>query len=284
MTTTSNGIDLLEHEAVQLLDFLQGLPSEAWQTASACEAWTIADVVGHLTSVDLSNRLVRGLGGDHSPPEGSPAPEQHDEDAFAQSIYQRGIDASHRLVDGLFDDFTQRINETVVLFRQMQAYQWDNLVYWPPGPISLRTLLTQRIAELTMHGWDIRSRLEYDYHLSDGSVTALLDTVDRAARRAFRPDPSLEERPLSYRFQIDRPQERVIDLVLSDAVAQIIEGAADNPPEEQPRVTFECDGETCVLILYGRLTPANAIAARRLTVACGDAYLAGTFGDRFVGG
>ena len=75
-----------------------------------------------------------------------------------------------------------------------------------------------------MHGWDIRSLLESDYHLSDGSVTALLDTVDRAARRAFRPDPSLEERPLRYRFQIDRPQERVIDLVLSDAVAQIIEG------------------------------------------------------------
>ena len=224
MTTTSNGIDLLEREALQLLDFLQRLPKEDWQTASACEAWTIADMVGHLTSVDLSNRLVRGLGGDHSPPEGSPAPEQHEEDAFAQSIYQRGIDASHRLGDGLPDDFTQRINETVVLFRQVQAYQWDNLVYWPPGPISLRTLLTQRIAELTMHGWDIRSRLESDYHLSDGSVTALLDTVDRAARRAFRPDPSLEERPLRYRFQIDRPQERVIDLVLSDAVAQIIEG------------------------------------------------------------
>ena len=281
MTTTSNGIDLLEREALQLLDFLQRLPKEDWQTASACEAWTIADMVGHLTSVDLSNRLVRGLGGDHSPPEGSPAPEQHDEDAFAQSIYQRGIDASHRLGDGLLDDFTQGINETVVLFRQVQAYQWDNLVYWPPGPISLRTLLTQRIAELTMHGWDIRSRLEYDYHLSDGSVTALLDTVARAARRAVRPDRSLEERPLRYRFQIDRPEEGMIDLVLSDAVAQIIEGAADNPPGEQPRVTFECDGET--LILYGRLTPANAIAAGRLTVASGDAYLAATFGDRFVG-
>ena len=49
-------------------------------------------------------------------------------------------------------------------------------------------------------------------------------------------------------------------------------------------MTFECDGETCVLILYGRLIHANAIAARRLTVASGDAYLAATFGDRFVGG
>jgi hypothetical protein len=59
----------------------------------------------------------------------------------------------------------------------------------------------------------------------------------------------LEGRPLHYRLQIDRPQERMNDLVLSNAVAQIIEGAADNPPREQPHVTFECDGETCVLIL-----------------------------------
>ena len=150
-TTTSNGIDLLEHEALQLLDFLQELPKEAWQTASACEAWTIADVVGHLTSVDLSNRLVRGLGGDHSPPEGSPAPEQHEEDAFAQSIYQRGIDASHRLGDGLPDDFTQRINETVVLFRQVQAYAsgttWaSELRRAGPAPLATRYTLDRPLA------------------------------------------------------------------------------------------------------------------------------------------
>ena len=76
----------------------------------------------------------------------------------------------------------------------------------------------------------------------------------------------------------------MIDLFLSDAVAQIIEGTADNPPGEQPRATFECDSETGVLILYGRLIPAHAIAARHLTVASGDEYLAANFGDRFVGG
>ena len=283
MTAVSDGVDLLEYEAGELLGFLQGLPGSAWQRASACEGWTIADVVGHLASVDLSNRLVRGLGGDHSPPEGSPAPEQHDEDAFALSIYRRAIDASRRLGDGLLDDFAQRINETVTLFRQVRDDQWDNLVYWPPGPLSVRTLLTQRIAELTMHGWDIRSRLEDDYHLSEGSVTALLDTVDRAARRAFRPDPLLEGRPLRYRFSITRPRQRTLDLALSDDVARILEdenGAGTEPAD----VTFECDGETCVLVMYGRLTPDEAVGAGRLSVAGGDVYLATTFGDRFVGG
>ena len=284
MNALVSRIDLLEHEAEMLLDFLRDLPQDAWATDSACADWTVADVIGHLTSVDLSTRLVRGLDGDYSPPEGSPAPEQHDEDAFARSIYQRAVDASQRLGDGLLEDFTQRIDETVALFRQVQPDQWNNLVYWPAGPMRMDTLLTQRIAELTMHGWDIRSRLEDDYHLSDGSVTALLDTVDRAARRAFRPDPLLAERPLRYRFNIGRPEERVIDLVLSDGDAEIIEEMAPNSPAGQADVTFECDGETCVLILYGRLTPHDAVAARRLSVADGESYLAATFGDRFVGG
>lgn len=283
MTNTADGIDLLEREARELLDFLGSLTPDDWQTASACEGWTVADVIGHLTSVDLSTRLLRGLDGDHSPPEGSPAPEQHDEDAFARSIYQRAVDANQRLGDGLLADFTERIDETLALFRSVRHDQWDNLVYWPAGPMLMRTLLTQRIAELTMHGWDIRSRLEADYHLSDGAVAALLDTVDRAARRAFRPDPLLAGRPLRYRFRITGPDPRALDLVLSDDAADIIEDPS-GAESEPAHVTFECDGETCVLVMYGRLTPDEAVGARRLSMAGGDVFLASTFGDRFVGG
>ena len=282
MTTPTHRINLLEQEARELLAFLQSLSRDDWQTPSACQGWSVADVVGHLTSVGLANRLLRGLDGDYSPPQGSPPPEQHDEDAFAQSIYRRAIATRERLGDGLLADFTQRIDETVALFRQVGPEQWDNLVYWPPGPMSVGTLLTQRIAELTMHGWDIRSRLEQDYHLSDAGVAALLDTVDRAARRAFRPDPLLQGHPLRYRFRITPPGERVFDLVLSDAVAQVVHHPG-GPPEGPPHVTWECDGETCVLVIYGRLTPHDAVAAGRLT-ATGDACLAAAFGELFVGG
>ena len=283
MTNNNERIDLLEREARELLGFLSSMPAGGWQADSACAGWTVADVIGHLTSVDLSNRLLRGLDGDHSPPEGAPAPEQHDEDSFARSIYQRAVDASARLGDGLLGDFTERIEETVALFRRVDDGQWDNLVYWPPGPMPVRTLLTQRIAELTMHGWDIRSRLEDGYHLSDGSVISLLDTVDRAVRRAFRPDAGLEDHPLRFRFQITRPQERTLDLLLGSREAEISEGTPDDATSA-PQVTFECDGETCVLVLYGRLSPNDAMRERRMTVASGDARLAHTFGDRFVGG
>ena len=69
--------------------------------------------------------------------------------------------------------------------------------------------------------------------------------------------------------------------MLSDTIAEIVE---DTGADAQPDVTFECDGEACVLILYGRLTPDDAVAARWLMVADGDVDLASSFGDRFVGG
>lgn len=283
MSSTSESIDLFEREGRELIEFLGDLPANGWETPSACEGWTVADVVGHLASVDLSNRLVRGLDGDYSPPAGSPTPDQHDEDSFARSIYQRAIDASQRLGGGLLDDFAGKVDEAVALFRGVEPDQWDNLVYWPPGPMSVRVLLTQRIAELTMHGWDIRSRLEEDHHLSDGSVVALLDTVDRAARRAFRPDPALATNPIRYRFLIDQPDRRALDLILSDRDAEIVDGSAE-PLTEEPTVTYRCDSEACVLIMYGRLTPADAMASGRLDVVSGDERVAATFGDRFVGG
>ncbi len=283
MSTAATRIDLFESESRDLLGYLATLSSGDWAADSACEGWSCADVIGHLASVDLANRMLRGLDGDYSPPEGSPPPEQHDETTFARSIYQRAIDARERLGNGLLADFTERIEESIALFRRVEADQWDNLVYWPPGPMSMDTLLTQRIAELTMHGWDIRSRLEDDFHLSDGAVAALLDTVDRAARRAFRPDPLLNDRPLRYRFRITGASARVMDLVLSDEPADIVEhGQGESPAASD--VTFECDGETCVLVMYGRLTPDDAVRTRRLSVANGDVYLAASFGDRFVGG
>ena len=39
MTTAAQDIDLLEHEAESLLNFLGNLPGESWQTASACAGW-----------------------------------------------------------------------------------------------------------------------------------------------------------------------------------------------------------------------------------------------------
>ena len=52
---------------------------------------------------------------------------------------------------------------------------------------------------------------------------------------------------------------------------------------KEPDVTFQCGGETYVLVMYGRLKVADALAEGRLTFD-GDPALAVGFGRRFVGG
>ncbi|MCI0900810.1 MAG: SCP2 sterol-binding domain-containing protein, partial [Chloroflexi bacterium] len=147
----------------------------------------------------------------------------------------------------------------------------------PPGPEPVRTLLDQRIAELTMHTWDIRSVLDDEYHFSADAVRALIDGVDRAVRRAFRPDPSLVK-PLCHRFVVSGPAatSRVIIIAAHGATV----GPAGG---QEPDVTFQCDGETYVLVMYGRVKVVDALADGRLTFD-GDPAVAVGFGRRFVGG
>ena len=45
MNAPANRIDLLEHEAEMLLDFLGDLPQDSWGSDSACEGWTVADEI-----------------------------------------------------------------------------------------------------------------------------------------------------------------------------------------------------------------------------------------------
>ncbi|GIS81405.1 MAG: hypothetical protein CM1200mP15_00370 [Dehalococcoidia bacterium] len=58
---------------------------------SACAGWSVGDVLGHLTGQDFSLRILRGLQGNISAPDGSPQVDNHDEDNFAKSIFDRGI-------------------------------------------------------------------------------------------------------------------------------------------------------------------------------------------------
>ena len=277
MTTPESRAKVLEAEVAAVKRYLPSLTPEDLLKPSACEGWSVADVIGHLAGQDFALRVSRGLRGDHSPPEGAPAVGGHDEDRFAKDIFDRARTTRDQHGEGLVSVLLQRLDETVAVFNGVGPGDWDNLCYWPPGPEPVRTLLDMRIAELTMHAWDIRSVLDAEYHLSEDSVRALIDTVDRAARRAFRPDPSLT-RPLTHRFVIDGPLATAKDIVISADGAQVGPAGA-----QEPDVTFQCNGETYVLVMYGRLKVVEALADGRLTFD-GDPALAVGFGRRFVGG
>ena len=277
MVTPEQRVNILQAEAESFKTYLSSLPAEAWNQPSACEGWTVADVGGHLNGQNFASRVARGLADDASPPEGAPLVEHHDEDRFAEDIFQRALSNREEHGENLLESFIPRLDESVQVFNTVGPNDWEKPCYWPPGPEPVRTLLLMRLAELTMQAWDIRSTFDAGYRLSDDSVRVLMQTVDRAVRRAFRPDVDIQSE-IRYRFEVMEPFETAYDVVMA------AQGTHVEPSGKQGAdVTFRCDGETYVLVMYGRLSPEDATAQGRLTFQ-GDSELAGSFGRRFKGG
>ena len=270
-------LGILKNEAAVFKQYLSDLPEASWNQPSACARWTVADVVSHIGSQPFALSITRGLQGIISPPEGRPTVEEHDEDEFAEGIAQRAFATRKQIGEQLLPWFIGKIDESVQVFDKVGSDQWETECYWPPGPEPVRVLLDMRIAELTMHAWDVCSRLEPDYHLSAGSIGALIDTVPRAVRRAFRADPSLFA-PIRYRFLVATPYSVDVDILIARDGTQISPATA-----EPADVTFQCDGETYVLVMYGRLSPDEAMVSGRLIFE-GNAGLAAGFGQKFKGG
>ena len=270
-------VKTLSKESKLFIDYLHQLSPTDWDVPSACAGWAVGDVLGHLTGQDFSLRILRGLQGNISPPDGSPQVNNHNEDDFAKSIFDRGIATNAQLGTNLLSTFEQRVSDIIKVFEQVKSDQWDTLCYWPPGPEKVSTMLDMRISELTMHAWDIRSRFEPDYHLSHESVTVLMDTVNRAVRRAFRPDPELNI-PRRYRFVVDHDGQQRMDIVLSAAG-----GSVEISVDYVPYGTFKCSGETYVMLFYGRIKATEATAKGLLD--CADHWdMAADLDGRFKGG
>ena len=278
MQSPSDRVEILRQEVAAFKERLATLAPEDWEKPSACDGWTIADVAAHLAGQAFALNVSRGLQGDSSPPAGAAPVTEHDEDQFARNIFQRAFSTRDEAGDRLQEILFQRLDESVDVFTGVEGHQWDNPCYWPPGPEPVRTMLDMRISELTMHAWDICSCFDPDYRLSDGSVSVLMDTVNRAARRAFRPDPTIPA-PQVYRFNIDQPVETSFELVIANEEVTLRQGSGD----EEPDVTFLCDGETYVMVMYGRLTPDEALISEKMDWD-GSERLALGFGARFLGG
>ncbi|MFQ6029795.1 MAG: maleylpyruvate isomerase N-terminal domain-containing protein, partial [Dehalococcoidia bacterium] len=189
MESPESRVQALHDEMERFKAYLDQMPATALDQPSACQGWTVADVIGHLTPQNVVGTIARGLQGDFGPPEGALPVSEHDEDRFAQNIFQRALDTKTGLGDGLIPTLVERLNASLQTFRAVKPGEWDTLCYWPPGPEPVRIMLDICLAELSMHIWDIRSRLDDEYHLADASVAGLMDAVNRAVRRAFRPDP-----------------------------------------------------------------------------------------------
>jgi hypothetical protein len=145
---------------------------------------------------------------------------------------------------------------------------WDKPYYRPLGIRPVRNFLPTVITETAMHRWDIQSQLDTSPHLSPESLAVFMASMPRL--RQFQPGPKLAS-PLRYRFEVSAPIPFQGDIVIAgDMVYSEPVGTA------APDLTFHCDTETFVLLMYGRLTYEASIANGRL-VADGNRELVAKF-------
>jgi uncharacterized protein (TIGR03083 family) len=283
MATFDERLDVLKAESARLDRYVRSVPREALGRPSACAEWQVQDVVAHLVGVAefYAGTVVRGLAGEIAPPPGRAPAGASTGATAAEGIAQRSIAARKHLGDQLLDTFTatgDHLNRTLAALRPGER---RTPCYHPGGIVPAENFVELRLKELGVHEWDIRAGLEPEPHLPPASFDAILATISESIasgslRWAFWAGPA-PARPVRYRFVIAGPGPDKPDLVI-DGTTVRLEDAGSAPPD----VTFACDTETYILMVYGRLGLGAARDAGRLRIE-GDGQLAAAFGRWFKG-
>ena len=258
MSSQEELVKLMEQETSGLVDYLKTLRADAWNTQSACDLWTVADVVGHLVYVMemVTGGVSRGIKGDITPPEGWPPAGGLDKATRNQFLANGGIERKERLGDQLLPTYERLVHQGIELAETLGPEDWDKPCYRPAGIQPARTFFPTVITETAMHSWDMRSRLEASTHLSPNSLPVFVERIPWLSQ--FKLGPKLAS-SLRYRFEVSDPVPFQGDIVNEGDKVQ-------NEPvgTGSPDVTFRCDTETFVLLIQGRLSFETSVANGRL--------------------
>ncbi len=273
MATPEDRVSLVRTESDRLKQYLGTLSPEDWRHPSACDAWEARDVVAHLIfGVDMyAENISRGVGGDSSPPGGVTTLDAAGMAARMQANAQRAIALRESLGEQLLPTFSERCDALNQLLAGLGSQDWDKLCYHPAAVIPVRTFIDLRIAELAVHEWDIRSKLEVSSPVSAPSLKVIMDVMPGfIVGHLFRPGAKLSE-PVRFRIELTGAAPGSHDIMVESGQARM-----EPSGPAAPDVTLRCDTETFVLLAYGRTTAVSAISDGRITVE-GDRGLAAQF-------
>lgn len=104
MSPNENQVKLVQRESERLGAYLSDLNQSGLEQQSACEQWTVADVVAHLIggAQVFKEQTQRGLGGDAAPPDGYPAAGEADPSVMGSLNAHRTIFRRVGLGDNLY--------------------------------------------------------------------------------------------------------------------------------------------------------------------------------------
>jgi uncharacterized protein (TIGR03083 family) len=244
----------LEAEAAALERYLAGRSEDDLARPSACEGWTNADVVAHLTwAADFFGGILeRALRGDLTPPDlPPPGP------ARRQRVADLTRQVRAELGGSLRASFQQANRSMNAAFAAVGPDDWELPTAHRVG--SVRRLAQSRLNELAVHSWDIRSVLEPPAHLTDSSLPVLIDLIGRWFELLFSPDPA-QPRPWRIRFDYPRGSLAARELVIEPS-AVAFQPAAAQPPD----LVIQAAPEVTILLAMGRIDPAQARETYGLT-------------------
>ena len=270
MTTAQERASLVSSESARLLAYFRGLSPSDWETQSACDAWTNADVVAHLiTAVDnFSGSIERGLQGDISPPEGMEPPGESDMAARMVANAGRAVAARESMGDALVDTFANNCERLDALLAGMGPDDWEKPCYHAVSLLSVSRYMILRLTEMVVHEWDVRSRLEASAKLPDNVVPEVIELLPGfVVGRLFQPGAGITS-PSRFRFNLT-------DGGSYDIVAGGGELGMGDRTCDAADVTFTCNASTFSLLAYGRFTVEEAVATGDMTIE-GDRAARGT--------
>ena len=135
----------LRDQQAELSALLDGLDDDGWARPSACEGWTVADVVLHLAQTNEMATASATHAFDPVP--APPAPGAVDAGADAAVAAQRGTPPG-----ALLARWRRSADE---LCAALLACDPSERVEWVAGTLAARTLATTRLAETWIHTGDV---------------------------------------------------------------------------------------------------------------------------------
>ena len=242
-----------------LREFLGGLSDAELGMQSACDAWTVRDVAGHLTNraERQITSMTRGRTGDSAPPAGFTAPA--DNMAMSAANADADIEYTQSLGDALLSTFGDNYQELHRLLNSFSGDDW-RCACWHPrrGTMTAREYVSQRIQELAIHDWDIRSALDADAGLHPDAIPVLLGMSAHWLRAAYNPGSAPPAGEVRFRFALTDAEavDVLVGLDGAQAGAGLHQGDVD--------LTVECDANTYLLLAYGRLDLDAALVSGRV--------------------
>ena len=238
MLSYERRVEALRSEYEHLARHLRSLDADGLAAPSACEGWSAADVAAHLAwNARLYVRsLGMGLTGEApppAPPGGAVAKITPD------FVRDRSIEVRKKLGDGVLDSFEEHNAAFIEMLDGLDPAVRDTLtVPFLDFTYPLRRLVGQRINEVALHSWDVRSPADAQAALLQDAALASIELWRDTIGRHLRPGPDT-------RIRIEPAGGEAFDVTGGEA-------PSTGPPSGDADATLAGTASAVALFLSGR--------------------------------